>query len=657
MILHPAIAAALILPCAARADEATAATHLDNLVPYTQPMAAWSDRFSNITLTWQDPAAGGLQRFASLVGWAGTEITPQLLSWTLTEEGKPLPLKHNSRNFRPDKVIEVDTADGLELTAIVSWPVRNGLAIEFTLANQTARPRTIQLSFNYPGKGVRPDWSGPCPAGKCFSLENEPEGSWSALYVHNEHGRNFLWPSGFVAGMTQGTTLEMVCLADFAPRTLSLTPNGKASLVVPMGFGRYRGLAREALDQSKQKIARGWTSGEETERWQGILVKAPPLAEKYRGQEQYERMYAHAIAALNGLCLRGEGGYTGDKRLPYVTKQGLAIAFFWDTSFTTLGLREFDPSLAQEAISCFTENAGPRGSLPGTLCDSHRAGEGQAPIMTWAAWSIYQRSHDKEWLRRVYPALAGNARFWFKYHCSPRGLCQFFNAGQIADNDVRFDSIQGTQSNQPLMGFESPDINAFLVMDTRCLAQIAGELGLPAEAQAWREKSDELGKLIVDTMYFPEEGMFYDVKAGTHEKFSGVKTPNMFLPLWAGVPLAPDQVKTIVEKHMLNPDEFYRELPFPSLSYDHPKYDPTGYWRGRIWPHVAYWMVQTLWRQGYHREAEITADRLLKMLQQTPFFHENYESAGGGGIGCPDYNWSCATALELLLERYREPML
>ena len=114
----------------------------------------------------------------------------------------------------------------------------------------------------------------------------------------------------------------------------------------------------------------------------------------------------------------------------------------------------------------------------------------------------------------------------------------------------------------------------------------------------------------------------------------------MFLPLWAGVPLPPDQVKAIVEKHMLNPHEFFRELPFPSLSYDNPKYDPTGYWRGRIWPHVVYWMIQTLWREGYRREAEQFADRLLKMLQKTPFLHENYESAGGGGIGCPDYNWS-----------------
>ena len=67
-------------------------------------------------------------------------------------------------------------------------------------------------------------------------------------------------------------------------------------------------------------------------------------------------------------------------------------------------------------------------------------------------------------------------------------------------------------------------------------------------------------------------------------------------------------------------------------------------------------MIQTLWRQGYHREAEQCADRLLKMLQKTPFLHENYESAGGGGIGCPDYNWTCATAIELLLERYKDPL-
>ena len=242
---------------------------------------------------------------------------------------------------------------------------------------------------------------------------------------------------------------------------------------------------------------------------------------------------------LEGLCIRGEGGYTGTKRIPYTTKFGLALPFFWDTSFTCTGLREFDPTLAQEAILCFAENAGPRGSLPGTMCDTHRAGEGQAPIMSWAAWLTYQRGRDKAWLGRIYPALAGNHRFWFKYHCTPRGLCQFFNAGQIADNDARFDPVQGNDANQSLRGrLESPDINAFLVIDARSLAKMADELGQPEAAQAWRDEADGLAKRIVDTMYFPDEAMFYDVKTGTHEKLSGVKTPNMFLPLWAAAPLA-----------------------------------------------------------------------------------------------------------------------
>jgi hypothetical protein len=639
------------------ADESTAQVSLDNLAPYTSPVVAWSDRHSNVALAWPRPEEPGLQCLVSIIGWGGPQITQEFLRWNLAENGKQLALSLKSRNFRPDKVVETDAADGLELRVTAAWPARNALALEIAVTNQTAKPRVIKLGFDYPGKGRKPDWKGPCPVGEFFALESEPQGCWSTIYTHTEHGLNTLWVSGFVAGMTQGTPLNLVCLADLSPRELRLQPNGTARLTIPFGLGGYRGRAREALDEAAAKIAKGWTSAEETARWLEIFRKAPPLAARYRGQEKYERMYAHAIAALSSLCIRGEGGYTGTKRIPYTTKCGLAMPFFWDTSFTCVGLREFDPLLAQEAILCFTENAGPRGSLPGTLCDSHRAGEGQAPIMGWAAWLIYQRGHDKQWLRRVYPVLAGNHRFWLKYHCTPRGLCQFFNAGQIADNDARFDPIQGNNANQSLLGMlESPDVNAFLVTDARSLAKMADELGLADEARAWREKADALAKRIVDTMFFPEEAMFYDVKTGTHEKLSGVKSPNMFLPLWAAVPLKRDQVKAIVEGHMLNPKEFYRELPFPSLSYDNPNYDPQGYWRGRIWPHVVYWMIQTLWRQGYEKEAEQTAARLMKMYEKSPWQFENFESATGAGIGQPDYNWGCATAIELLLERYKEPM-
>jgi len=131
----------------------------------------------------------------------------------------------------------------------------------------------------------------------------------------------------------------------------------------------------------------------------------------------------------------------------------------------------------------------------------------------------------------------------------------------------------------------------------------------------------------------------------------------MFLPLWAGIPLPAGEVARVIESPMLNSDEFFRERPFPSVSYDDPQYDGGGYWRGRNW------MIQALWRHGYHAEAELTADRLLAMFLRTPWIHENYNSATGEGwdaehrMGFPDYNWSCATVIELLLERYKEPLI
>ena len=60
-------------------------------------------------------------------------------------------------------------------------------------------------------------------------------------------------------------------------------------------------------------------------------------------------------------------------------------------------------------------------------------------------------------------------------------------------------------------------------------------------------------------------------------------------------------------------------------------------------------------------EAEHTADRLLTLLQRTPWFHENYASATGEGwnaqerIGFPDYNWSHATVIELPLDPVTVP--
>jgi len=626
-----------------------------DMVPYTDASAAWSDRHSNVCFTWDRPNESGLQELGVIIGWQGRRIAGQSLSWKLSEDDAELPLTFVSRDYQPDKVTEIDKSTDLDLEVAVAFPMRNAIAIEFLLRNISGKGRTVEIDFEGPASDLL-NWQGPFPVGAITLIENEATGSWSTLFEHRMHGLQHKCSEDFVAGISHEAAIELVCLSDLSPRQVTLAPSGSHKIIIPMAFGTYRGQARSRYEACEKRIEGGWTSAQETERWTRLFDGLPRLPEKYRGKPQYGQLYKHAAAGLHSLFIRGEGGYTGDKRILYTTKRGVALGYFWDAAISCVGAREVDAQACQEVIECFTQNAGPRGSLPMVMCDSHRAGEGQAPVMCWGAWSIYQRSKDTEWLRRVYPALSGYIRFWLKYHASERGLCRYFNAGQIADNDARFDPIMKGNYNEPVYGFEAPDLNAFLVMEMNCLAEFAGELERPDEAKEWKARASALAGLIVDTMYFPEDAMFYDVKEGTRSKFSGAKTPNMFLPLWAGVPLAKGEVDKIVRNHMLNPQEFYGEYPFPSLSYDHPEYDPASLWRGRVWPHVNYWMIQTLWKHGYHQEAEQVADRVLDILLANPWIHESYESSEGKPIGQPEYNWSLSTAIQLLLERYKEPL-
>jgi len=100
-----------------------------------------------------------------------------------------------------------------------------------------------------------------------------------------------------------------------------------------------------------------------------------------------ERMYAHAILGLNSLFIQGERGILRGTQGALDTRICWPSLSSGSTSFSCIGAREFDSMMCQEATQFSWIMRCPRGGLPGTLCDTHRAGEGQAPIMTWAAWS------------------------------------------------------------------------------------------------------------------------------------------------------------------------------------------------------------------------------------------------------------------------------
>ena len=128
----------------------------------------------------------------------------------------------------------------------------------------------------------------------------------------------------------------------------------------------------------------------------------------------------------------------------------------------------------------------------------------------------------------------------------------------------------------------------------------------------------------------------------------------MFWPLFAGMNVPEATVRDLIENVLLDPAQFFGEIPFPSLAYNEPEYDPKGYWRGRAWPHISYWLLQTLVRHGYVKEAKEAARRTLAAYSRSSGFPENLASQVNNfeAAGFADYNWGCAAVYLIATEEY-----
>ena len=88
---------------------------------------------------------------------------------------------------------------------------------------------------------------------------------------------------------------------------------------------------------------------------------------------------------------------------------------------------------------------------------------------------------------------------------------------------------------------------------------------------------------------------------------------------------------------------------WPSVSYDHPEYKPTIYWRGRTWLNVAYFALKGLKFYGYDELADEGRETILGWVDAYKgSIHENYDSMTGEPLGAKDFSWSAVFVLKFL---------
>lgn len=370
----------------------------------------------------------------------------------------------------------------------------------------------------------------------------------------------------------------------------------------------------------------------------------------------------------NGL--RGGDGEFGDRIACLCTPDNtdFSCVFFWDTLFSSVAIKDFHPDYAKGAIfTPFTRQDPRDGSAPerhfnhGPTARMAQQSP-MAPIASWAVREYLGKHDDPVFLAEIYPTLTRNHSFWRDFSDVDRdGLAELRWSGQIADNSplwdlyAAYDATTGCGWVPPVA---SVPINCFLYWDANHLAKLAEQLGRDGDAEAHRARMAQIQRDLFAVCYVPEERRFWDYNHHTRQH-RRVKTFYLFWPLFAGMDVPEETTRDLIENVLLDPKQFFGKIPFPSVAYDEPTYDPVGYWRGRAWPHITYWLLQTLVRHGYVDEAKEAARRVLKSYGNSAGFPENIatDPARFDASGFADYNWGNAAFYLIATEQYLRPGL
>ena len=183
---------------------------------------------------------------------------------------------------------------------------------------------------------------------------------------------------------------------------------------------------------------------------------------------------------------------------------------------------------------------------------------------------------------------------------------------------------------------------------------MARDLGREEETAEIRKEIERLSAVVNATMWDERTAFYYDRREDG--SLSDVKTIGAYWALLAGC--TPAERLGAFLAHLENEKEFNRPHRVPTLSADHPEYNPAGeYWRGSVWAPTNYMVLRGLTQNGQDDLAHAIGlnhhANVVRVFEQTGTVWENYapESAARGSIAGRDFvGWTGLPPVAVLFE-------
>lgn len=329
------------------------------------------------------------------------------------------------------------------------------------------------------------------------------------------------------------------------------------------------------------------------------------------------------------------------------------VLFDWDTLFaaTMAGMGDKDLAYAN-ALETLREET-PAGFVPNYA----RAGgwksfdRSEPPVGAITVLGLYKKFHDRWFLEDAFAPLMQWNRWWAAH----RDLDGYLTWGSDPDNQPRNpdDGSVGTWQgaiyesgldNSPmydgtiynakthLLEYADVGLMSLYVADCDALKEIAQTLGKTAEAAELKERGDKY-RAKLKTLWNADAGIFENKDLHTGAWVTRL-SPTNFYPMLAKAATA-EQARTMVEKHLKNPQEFWGEYMIPSIARDDPAFKDQNYWRGRIWGPMNYLVYLGLENYDVPEARKDFAAKgyalFLKEWSEHRHVHENYNAVTGTG--------------------------
>jgi neutral trehalase len=270
------------------------------------------------------------------------------------------------------------------------------------------------------------------------------------------------------------------------------------------------------------------------------------------------------------------------------------------------------------------------------------------PLVGQAAYYASISLADFSWIEPVWEKMKASVTYRERKMSDPAtGLVKWWDGLESgADNDA---ALVRTYHNS----IAAVDVNAFLVLDYRAMAVIAGRIHRQEDAAAFQERARRLAESINSHLWDPDDATYYGYDTVEKSRRRHITYSNQ-VALWARL-ASRDQAKAMIERYLLDPRKLWSPHGLRSLAADDPLYNnenvikPYSNWEGPIWPHANWMFMHALIHYGCPDAALQIAERVTRLcltdLAQNGMMHENYHAETGAPLAAPNFiSWNLLVA-------------